>query len=117
MQAVRRTPRNRDIRCVTSAAARGSQPSLVDVRRGHLLERVDASRAPRGAHVSSGVRENRRRKMTDMAALRRSPAAHPFSERPLLAIWELTQACDLACVHCRACAVAERDPRELTTEE
>jgi radical SAM protein len=48
---------------------------------------------------------------------RRAPVAHPFAERPLLAIWELTQACDLACVHCRACAVAERDGAELTTEE
>jgi radical SAM protein len=50
-------------------------------------------------------------------ASRRVPQAHPFSERPFLAIWELTQACDLACVHCRACAVAERDPMELTTAE
>jgi radical SAM protein len=32
-------------------------------------------------------------------------------------IWELTQACDLACVHCRACAVADRNPLELNTEE
>ncbi len=24
-----------------------------------------------------------------------------FHERPFLAIWEMTQACDLACVHCR----------------
>jgi len=49
--------------------------------------------------------------------LRRRPAPHPFDERPLLAIWELTQACDLACVHCRACAVRDRDSDELTTEE
>ncbi len=41
----------------------------------------------------------------------------PFDAHPLLVIWELTQACDLACVHCRACAVAERHPLELTTEE
>ena len=27
-----------------------------------------------------------------------------FDERPFVAIWETTQACDLACVHCRACA-------------
>jgi MoaA/NifB/PqqE/SkfB family radical SAM enzyme len=32
-------------------------------------------------------------------------------------IWELTQACDLACVHCRACAVSDRNPFERTTEE
>jgi radical SAM protein len=40
-----------------------------------------------------------------------------FSERPFLAIWEVTQACDLACVHCRASAQPERHPMELNTEE
>ena len=40
-----------------------------------------------------------------------------FSERPFLAIWETTQACDLACVHCRASAQPERHPMELSTEE
>lgn len=39
-----------------------------------------------------------------------------FSERPFLAIWEVTQACDLACVHCRASAQPERHPMELSTE-
>jgi radical SAM protein len=40
-----------------------------------------------------------------------------FDERPFLAIWEVTQACDLACVHCRASAQPERHPMELSTEE
>ena len=40
-----------------------------------------------------------------------------FDQRPFLAIWEVTQACDLACVHCRASAQPERHPMELTTEE
>ena len=40
-----------------------------------------------------------------------------FNERPYIAIWELTQACDLACVHCRASAQPDRHPMELTTEE
>lgn len=40
-----------------------------------------------------------------------------FNERPFIAIWEVTQACDLACVHCRASAQPNRDPRELSTEE
>ena len=40
-----------------------------------------------------------------------------FDEAPFLVIWELTQACDLACVHCRACALSDRNPFELTTEE
>lgn len=48
-------------------------------------------------------------------ALRSQPT--PFDERPMLAIWELTQACELACVHCRASAVKHRDPLELTTAE
>ncbi len=40
-----------------------------------------------------------------------------FNERPFIAIWEVTQACDLACVHCRASAQPERNPLELSTEE
>ncbi|MDX2150148.1 MAG: TIGR04053 family radical SAM/SPASM domain-containing protein [Bryobacteraceae bacterium] len=40
-----------------------------------------------------------------------------FSEAPFLVIWELTQACDLACRHCRASAVPDRDPLELSTPE
>jgi radical SAM protein len=40
-----------------------------------------------------------------------------FAERPLLIYWELTRACELACKHCRAEAVARRDPRELSTAE
>jgi AdoMet-dependent heme synthase len=36
---------------------------------------------------------------------------------PLLVIWETTQACDLACCHCRACAQSKRHPLELTTME
>ena len=38
-------------------------------------------------------------------------------DRPFIAIWEVTQACDLACVHCRACARPGRDSGELTTAE
>src|SRR5262245_35211058 len=44
------------------------------------------------------------------------PAAD-FNHAPFLVIWEATRACGLACVHCRADAIARRDPRELTTEE
>jgi AdoMet-dependent heme synthase len=40
-----------------------------------------------------------------------------FSQSPLLVIWEVTQACDLACVHCRASAMSARHENELTTEE
>ena len=40
-----------------------------------------------------------------------------FSERPYIVIWEVTQACDLACVHCRASAQPNSNPLELSTEE
>jgi radical SAM protein len=40
-----------------------------------------------------------------------------FSRAPFIVIWETTRACALACVHCRADAIARRDPRELTTQE
>jgi radical SAM protein len=38
-----------------------------------------------------------------------------LDERPFIAIWETTQACDLACAHCRACARPARDSGELDT--
>jgi MoaA/NifB/PqqE/SkfB family radical SAM enzyme len=44
-------------------------------------------------------------------------AAIEFNRAPFLVIWEVTRACALACVHCRADAMARRDPRELTTQE
>ncbi len=40
-----------------------------------------------------------------------------FNQNPFLVIWEVTQACDLACIHCRACAEPLRHPLELTTYE
>jgi MoaA/NifB/PqqE/SkfB family radical SAM enzyme len=40
-----------------------------------------------------------------------------FERAPFLVIWEVTRACALACVHCRADSIPRRDPRELTTEE
>jgi radical SAM protein len=40
-----------------------------------------------------------------------------FNQKPYIVIWETTQACDLACVHCRACAKPSRNPFELPTAE
>src|SRR6266700_2874284 len=40
-----------------------------------------------------------------------------FDVRPLLVIWEMTQACDLNCAHCRANARPQRHPLELSTAE
>lgn len=40
-----------------------------------------------------------------------------FAHAPQRIYWELTRACDLACIHCRASANRYTDPRELTTRE
>jgi radical SAM protein len=40
-----------------------------------------------------------------------------YDESPFLAIWEVTQSCDLACKHCRAAAQPIPHPDELTHEE
>jgi radical SAM protein len=40
---------------------------------------------------------------------------HDAADRPFIVIWESTRACPLACLHCRAEAVPDRDPRELDT--
>ncbi|GAB2494194.1 TIGR04053 family radical SAM/SPASM domain-containing protein [Streptosporangium sandarakinum] len=44
--------------------------------------------------------------------VRRDVAAGPF-----IVIWEATRACPLACLHCRAEAVPDRHPLELSTDE
>ena len=56
-----------------------------------------------------------------------SPTAHPahgshhelrdYAQTPLNIYWEMTQACALACRHCRAEAVPFSDPQELTMAE
>lgn len=40
-----------------------------------------------------------------------------FNRSPFTVAWEITRACALACIHCRAEAQPYRHPRELTTEE
>lgn len=39
------------------------------------------------------------------------------SQRPIVLVWEVSRACDLACDHCRAEAIPKRHPDELTTSE
>ncbi|MBU4460041.1 MAG: radical SAM/SPASM domain-containing protein, partial [Verrucomicrobia bacterium] len=53
--------------------------------------------------------------VSDASAARRDRP--DFDRRPLVAVWEMTQACDLACLHCRAAAQAARSPGELDTQE
>ncbi len=47
------------------------------------------------------------------------PAAAPrdYHENPFIVIWELTRACELKCLHCRAEAQHWRHPQELSTQE
>lgn len=40
-----------------------------------------------------------------------------FSAKPVLVFWETTRACSLSCRHCRASAIPEPLPGELTTSE
>jgi radical SAM protein len=47
----------------------------------------------------------------------RHHAARDYARTPLNVYWETTQACVLACRHCRAGAIPERHPRELTHDE
>lgn len=46
-----------------------------------------------------------------------NPREIDITRRPFVLIWEVTQACDLACKHCRADAHPQRHPDELTTAE
>lgn len=45
------------------------------------------------------------------------PGRIDTDRRPFVLVWEVTQACDLACDHCRADAQPARHPDELTTAE
>ena len=40
-----------------------------------------------------------------------------YNKNPFIVIWEVTRACELKCVHCRADAQVNPDPRELTYQE
>lgn len=51
-----------------------------------------------------------------MSAIVRRPA-QATEIMPFMVIWEVTQACDLTCLHCRADAQPSLHPRSLTTEE
>ncbi len=68
--------------------------------------------------AGSSFERNRRPPPPGPAAARAPSLSEvDFERSPFLVIWETTQACDLACVHCRAEARPERDRRELSTVE
>ncbi len=48
---------------------------------------------------------------------RKSLFLRDFAQSPFIAIWEVTRACQLHCLHCRAKAQRHRHLLELTTEE
>jgi AdoMet-dependent heme synthase len=45
-----------------------------------------------------------------------TPSAIDVAAAPITVAWEVTRACPLRCVHCRAEAIPHRDPEELATE-
>lgn len=62
--------------------------------------------------------------MTDMRRVMTEPDFEPanrgvrsYIQRPLLVYWEMTQACRLACRHCRAKAIPNPQPNELDPAE
>ena len=82
------------------------------------IRQAAPQRPPRGRKPQAGLVI---RVMSDTGppARRWAMDHHPldFGRAPFLVIWEVTRACALACVHCRAEAIARRDPAELTTGE
>jgi AdoMet-dependent heme synthase len=53
---------------------------------------------------------------TSNRKLIRTPSA-AVDERPFMVIWETTNACDLACRHCRAEAIPDVEPGTLTADQ
>lgn len=53
--------------------------------------------------------------MSLQTAVRRQ--RHDIDDRPFIVIWEVTRACQLACLHCRADAITRRNPLELSLAE
>lgn len=45
------------------------------------------------------------------------PKERDYNENPFIVIWEVTRACALKCLHCRAEAQYKADPRQLSFEE
>src|SRR5690606_27575621 len=95
--------------------------------RGQSSWRTSARRAAGTALqpapvLSTGVAVRVARYHAGMAeTVERSSKPHffdiDFEKAPFIAIWEITRACDLRCVHCRAEAIPQRDADELTREQ
>jgi radical SAM protein len=68
-----------------------------------------------GGHPGGGHPGGHPGGITGVGAVRAE--GYVYSRAPMLVYWETTLACGLACRHCRASAIAERNPLELTTDE
>lgn len=72
-------------------------------------------RTPQGRPIDSTMHHSE--KADQDTPPKPSLAAVDFDRTPFTLAWEVTRACALKCVHCRAEAQPKRDPRELNTEE
>jgi len=78
----------------------GGSGTLIEAGRGTSGEIRTTDCAPRAAEEGRGAAGHGR-----------------FAHAPRLVIWEVTRACALKCAHCRAEAIARRDPNELSTAD
>jgi len=69
----------------------------------------------RGVHPASWAGAHPGGHPTAVGAVR--PDGFVYGRAPMLVYWETTLSCGLACRHCRATAMGERSPDELTTTE
>lgn len=81
-------------------------------RRGFNRERPTAERKPKIRGPSTITAGPSAGPAAQAAA---EPSA--FASAPFIVVWEVTRACALACMHCRAEAIPHRHPAELTTDE
>jgi radical SAM protein len=60
---------------------------------------------------------NRMKIVNGVSARQNHKAVQDYSQAPLIVYWEMTQACGLACRHCRAEAMPKAHPSQLTRAE
>jgi radical SAM protein len=97
-------------------AGRLPQPDRVDCRGNRRLAGWHAGSTERGVSTAQPEQGLPAEPWLPPSGGRPLPS-FDFAQSPFLVIWEVTRACALACVHCRADAIPQRDPCELTTEE
>jgi hypothetical protein len=92
----------------SSAGSVKARPSIRTPDPGDLMGRP-RPRQPLPLFESSDARRRRHLPLAD-------PRPEDAQHRPIIAVWELTLRCDLACRHCGSRAGRAR-PNELTTTE